>query len=250
MIIQYVITLKGIPGHPLYADSAYRLYAHLLEKLPQEDALWLHEEDSRTISQFLRYEKDHNCYIWTVNTLSDAVAELLCPILDDLVEVSVENQVFSVLDKTIRKITAELLLHRAREETGNKRTLSFLTTTSFKQNGRYVIFPQERLVLQSLIMRWNEVFPQYVLDDEDAFQAILAGIHIVDYQLRTSRFHLKGVRIPGFVGSCVMEARLALPLMELWNALMLFADYSGIGIKTGLGMGGLQIRKTKTTTTG
>lgn len=250
MITQYVIILKGIPGHPLYADSAYRLYAHLLEKLPQEDALWLHEESSRTLSQFLRYDKEHNCYIWTVNILSDTVAELLGPILDALVEVSVENQVFSVLDKTIRKITAELLLHKAREESGSKRTLSFLTTTSFKQNGRYVIFPQERLILQSLIMRWNEVFPLYVLEDEDAFQAILAGIHIVDYQLRTSRFYLKGVRIPGFVGSCVMEARLALPLMELWNALMLFADYSGIGIKTGLGMGGLQIRKTKTTTTG
>ena len=127
---------------------------------------------------------------------------------------------------------------------------SFLTAASFKQNGRYVIFPQERLILQSLIMRWNEVFPQYVLEDEDAFQAILAGIHIVDYQLRTSRFHLKGIRIPGFIGSCIVEARLALPLMELWNTLLLFADYSGIGIKTGLGMGGLQVEKMKNTTTG
>lgn len=250
MITQYVITLKTIQGHPLYSDSAYRLYAYLLEKLPQEDALWLHEEGSRTISQYLRFDKENSLYIWTVNILADPVVEILSPLLDSMVEVSIENQSFSVLDKTIRKITAELLLHKARKMTGNKRTLSFLTTTAFKQNGRYVIFPQERLILQSLILRWNEVFPMYMLDDEDAFNAILSGIHIVDYQLRTSRFHLKGVRIPGFIGSCVIEARLALPLMELWNTLMLFADYSGIGIKSGLGMGGLQIQIMKNTTTG
>lgn len=242
MITQYVITLKTVPGHPLYSDSGYRLYAYLLEKLPQEDALRLHEEGSRTISQFLRYDKANDLYIWTVNILSITIAEILSPLLDSLVDVSIENQKFSVLDKTIRKITAELLLHKAREMTGNKRTFSFLTTTSFKQNGRYVIFPQERLILQSLILRWNEVFPMYMLEDEDAFNAILSGIHIVDYQLRTTRFCLKGVRIPGFTGSCVMEARLAFPLMELWNALILFADYSGIGIKTALGMGGLQIQ--------
>lgn len=243
MITQYVITLKTVQGHPLYSDSAYRLYAYLLEKLSREDALWLHEEGSRTISQNLRFDRENGVYIWTVNILADPVAEFLSPLLDSMVEVSIENQSFSVLDKTIRKITAELLLHKAREMTGNKQTLLFLTTTAFKQNGRYVIFPQERLILQSLILRWNEVFPMYMLDDEDAFNTILSGIHIVDYQLRTSRFHLKGIKIPGFIGSCVMEARLALPLMELWNALLLFADYSGIGIKTGLGMGGLQVGK-------
>lgn len=239
MITQYVITLKCTPDHPLYADSAYRLYAHLLENLPQEDAQWLHEEGNRTISQFLRYNREKGCCFWTVNILFDEVAKFLCPLLDSLAEVSIENQSFPILDKIIRKITAELLLHQARKETDNKQTISFLTTTSFKQNGRYAIFPQERLILQSLIMRWNEVFPQYVLDDEDAFQAMLAGIHIVDYQLRTSRFSLKGVRIPGFMGSCVLEARLALPLMELWNTLLLFANYVGLGIKTGLGMGGV-----------
>lgn len=250
MITQYVITLKAIQGHPLYSDSAYRLYAYLLEKLPVADGQWLHEEGARSISQFLCYDKEEKTYRWTVNILTDEAAEILVPVMDSLLEVTVESQTFPVLDKTIRKITAELLLNRARDEIGNKRTLSFLTAASFKQNGRYVIFPQERLILQSLIMRWNEVFPQYVLEDEDAFQAILTGIHIVDYQLRTSRFHLKGIRIPGFIGSCIVEARLALPLMELWNTLLLFADYSGIGIKTGLGMGGLQVEKMKNTTTG
>ena len=35
--------------------------------------------------------------------------------------------------------------------------------------------------------------------------------------------------------------RLALPLLELWNALLSFAPYGGIGIKTALGMGGVSV---------
>lgn len=35
--------------------------------------------------------------------------------------------------------------------------------------------------------------------------------------------------------------RLALPLLELWNALLSFAPYGGIGIKTTLGMGGVSV---------
>ena len=34
--------------------------------------------------------------------------------------------------------------------------------------------------------------------------------------------------------------RAVYPLLELWNALLCFSDYAGIGIKTGIGMGGVQ----------
>ena len=33
----------------------------------------------------------------------------------------------------------------------------------------------------------------------------------------------------------------AMPLLELWNALLSFAPYGGIGIKTSLGMGGVAV---------
>lgn len=240
MIIQYKFTLPQIPSHPLYPDAAYRLYAHLLEKLPPEDAFLLHEAGGREISQFLQYDKSGNRYIWTISLLSEETAEILCPVLETLTEVFIENQAFPVSQKTIREITAEDLILRGRAGEGNRTTILFHTQTAFRQNGRYTIFPQERLILQSLILRWNEVFPMYPLEDEDAINAILAGIHIVDYQLRSGRFLLKGTRIPGFTGSCVVEAKLALPLLELWNAMMLFANFAGIGIKTGLGMGGVQ----------
>ena len=38
-----------------------------------------------------------------------------------------------------------------------------------------------------------------------------------------------------------MDAQLSAPIMELWRMLPVFAERSGIGIKTALGMGGVKL---------
>lgn len=238
MMTQYQISLQGVPEHPLYADSAYRLYAWLLEQLPEEAAFWLHESGSAAISQFLRYDFQNKQYLWTLNLLSERACECLIPALEGITQVWIENRAFPVTGRAMRSASPEDLIRLGQEHSSRRSTLFFYSPTAFKQNGRYTIFPQEKLILQSLMMRWNEIFPEYSLNDMDAFQAMLSGIHVTDYQLRSTRFPLKGVRIPGFTGSCILEAKLPLPLLELWNTLLLFANYAGIGIKTGLGMGG------------
>ena len=92
--------------------------------------------------------------------------------------------------------------------------------------------------MQSLIAHWNAAFPEYALIDSDALQALQQGLHIVDYNLHTTRYLLKETRIPAFQGNVTIEAHLAPPLLELWNALLSFASHGGVGIKTTLGMGG------------
>ena len=95
------------------------------------------------------------------------------------------------------------------------------------------------LVPQSLIQHWNSAFPECALTDPDAFHALAQGLRILDYDLRTTRYLLKEARIPALRGSMTLEARLA-PLLALWNALLTFAPFGGIGIKTTLGMGGTE----------
>ena len=133
------------------------------------------------------------------------------------------------------------LLLAAREEPASRTRLWFRTPCAFKQAGRYAIYPQEFLLLQSLVLHWNTAFPDCQLNDPDALDAILRGLRILDYSLHTVSYPIKNTCIPGFVGSAVVEARLALPLLELWNALLSFAPYGGIGIKTTLGMGGVSV---------
>ena len=133
------------------------------------------------------------------------------------------------------------LLLAAREKPASRTRLWFRTPCAFKQAGRYAIYPQEFLLLQSLVLHWNTAFPDCQLSDPDALDAILRGLRILDYSLHTVSYPIKNTCIPGFVGSAVVEARLALPLLELWNVLLSFAPYGGIGIKTTLGMGGVSV---------
>lgn len=242
MIAQWKISIKDDPGHSLYVDSAYRLYAFLLEQLSPDDAFWLHEIGGGAISQFLRFDKETETNIWTINVLSEEAERILYPILEKADELRIENAIFKIEKKTFDQVASEELILQGREVHQNRIRMLFDSPAAFKQSGRYTIFPQEKLLLQSLINRWNDMFPEYVLDDEDAFQALLSGIHIIDYRLKTTRFSLKGVKIPGFMGSCVIESKLSLPLQELWNALVLFSEYAGIGIKTSLGMGGVRVK--------
>ena len=236
MITRYLMALPAMTDHRLYPDSAYRLYACLLEQLPSETAQALHASGGREIRQFLKYDKDANEYRWHLSILTDAAAKALTPMLENLQEVQIEHQCFPLTKKETQQVSLESLLPP--NITANRTNMTFLTPTAFKQAGRYTIFPQERLILQSLVFCWNEVFPECPMADPDAFDALLTGLHIVDYQLKTTRFLLKGTRIPGFTGSCTIEAKLAPPLLSLWNTLAEFSNDAGIGIKTAIGMGG------------
>ena len=143
--------------------------------------------------------------------------------------------------RILSAVSAEELIRAGRSCSESRAKLIFLSPCAFKQAGRYAIFPQENLLLQSLIAHWNAAFPEYALSDPDALQALQQGLHIVDYNLHTTRYLLKETRIPAFQGNVTIEARLAPPLLELWNALLSFAPYGGIGIKTTLGMGGTRV---------
>lgn len=239
MITQWKLTIPPDPAHPLYAASAYRLYAFLLEQLPEEDAALLHQAHGDALSQFLYYQREQGTYLWELNLLTQQASEILSPVLAALTDVKIEDTALAVTARDCRKVTAEQLILSGREGCQAVCTWELLSPVAFKQSGRYAIFPQEKLLLQSLVNRWNAVFPEYPLDDEDAFQAMLSGLHIIDYRLRTTRFPLKGTKIPSFIGSITIEAKLPMPLLELWLTLSRFADYSGIGIKTSLGMGGI-----------
>lgn len=239
MITRYVADIPVDPNHKLFADSAYRLYAYLLEQLPTGQAQELHESEVREIRQNLQYHRNLNCYHWTLNILSDEMTDVLCPALDNLHELQIEHHIFPITRIEKYQIALSDLLQG--DVIANRMVFSFYTPTAFKQGGRYTILPQERLILQSLMFSWNAAFPLCPLTDSDAFEALLAGIHIVDYQLKTMRFQLKGIRIPGFIGTCTIEAKLAPPLLALWNSLTRFADFAGIGIKTGIGMGGTHV---------
>ena len=239
-MIQHIQLILAAPEDTRIPQAwAYRLYGWLMSQLSSEFGDQLHLQGEHPISHSLYCSQEKSSLIWTVNLLNDVVRQTISPVLESVKEIPLHESTLPVLETRIFPIvSAEELIYSGRSRSESRAKIFFLSPCAFKQAGRYTIFPQENLILQSLTVHWNMAFPEYALADSDALQALQQGLHIVDYNLHTTRYLLKETRIPSFLGNVTIEARLAPPLLELWNALLSFAPYSGIGIKTTLGMGG------------
>ena len=76
---------------------------------------------------------------------------------------------------------------------------------------------------------------------EDTLEQLTNSTEIVDYNLRSLRFGLEGVRIPSFLGKIRIRIHGSQTMINFANLLFHFGNYSGIGIKTALGMGSVRI---------
>ena len=241
MIEQLQLALTPPEGVRVPQAYAYRLYGWLLEQIPKELGNALHEQGEHPVAQFLHFSMEKQTLVWTVNLLNDALRQTAVPVLEQVQQIRLhELSLGAELLCRTQPVSAQQLICAGHEQRANRAKLTFHSPCAFKQSGRYTIYPQETLILQSLIQHWNGTFPEVALNDPDAFQALAQGLRIIDYDLRTTRYLLKETRIPAFRGSITIEARLAPPLLELWNALLCFAPFGGIGIKTTLGMGGTE----------
>ena len=242
MIEQLQFSLRTAETPRLPSAWAYRIYGWLMAQLPADTAARLHEQGEHPLSQSLCFDAAAQTSVWTLNLLDEALAAQVRPLLAGCTTLELHGVPLQMELLGSHSVENGLqLLLAARENPASRTRLWFRTPCAFKQAGRYAIYPQEFLLLQSLVLHWNTAFPDCQLSDPDALDAILCGLRIRDYSLHTVTYPIKNTCIPGFVGSAVVEARLALPLLELWNALLSFAPYGGIGIKTTLGMGGVWV---------
>ena len=112
---------------------------------------------------------------------------------------------------------------------------------SFKSYGRYINYPDLRLIYQSLMNKYDSVLKEASMFDEDTLDMLVEGSEIVKYNLRSYLFPLQGVKIPSFFGSMTIKVTSTDTAAKFIRLLLEFGEYSGVGIKTGLGMGAIQI---------
>jgi len=114
-----------------------------------------------------------------------------------------------------------------------KMSVIFRSPTSFRSQGIQKLFPQPSLVFWGLEERWNHFCPKYIsLPDPDD------KIMVSRYKLRTIHVKFPTYRQTGFVGE--VEYRFAQTAFEA-NTLLRFAEFTGIGYKTSMGMGNIKI---------
>jgi CRISPR-associated endoribonuclease Cas6 len=219
---------------------AYPLYAALIEKIDGALAELLHEQGQGLVSQYLDFSAGES--VWYI-TVFGAARSAVTEAVQELYEISL-SKYESALRIGAKEVCAEFSerefceKYMLLEKPSGRITLYFNSPTSFKSAGRYAIFPTKELILQSCVHKWNALAEVYKLEDAAALEHILEHCDIVRYKLRSAVFDLKGVFLPAFMGYATFSVRGPEPLLRLFNLIAAFSRYSGIGIKTALGMGG------------
>ncbi len=224
-------------------QMASAFHGALMELLPQEYGAQLHESRLHPYTQHLERRTDG--WYWIVTALEDKAADLilqkaLFPLGELLIR---QHDAGFVIEKKNYFELSEKELARAFYEGENNRYISlrFLTPTAFKQNGRYLNYPDIRCLFGNLMNKYDACMPGESMKDEDTLEALVQNTAVSRYQLRSTAFSLEGIRIPAFIGEMTLRIGGTQTMANFANMLMQFGTYSGIGIKTALGMGAIEL---------
>lgn len=215
----------------------------LMELLPGDYAEELHFAMRHPYSQHL--ESVNQTWYWVVNCLNEeATARIIRGALEDLSQIRLKKRDLTVT--IIKKIYTEQSDRSLMEEFyGGKQdryiSIQFITPTAFKRQGQYCIYPDLRCIYQSLMRRYDESSSREGMFDEETLEQICQDSEIVRYDLKSTCFHLEGVRIPSFIGKITIHLKGTQTMANFVWLLFQYGQYSGVGIKTSLGMGSLRI---------
>ena len=245
-IKKYKLKLKSSKPQELNSSLAYKLYAVLCGKISGEYAQRLHEQKKyHPVSQRLYINHSDQTANWEVVLFNDACDEFGKALEEDSFYIKDNDMELTVILRETAEYTSEGIMELARlsEYAGGKTDIYFSTPTAFKQNGEYLIFPSVELLIKSAAEKWSALDERVALNDPDAVRMLISGIRITSYNLKSSYYRMKNVKIPAFTGKITLSAKLPPPLMEIYLLIIEFIALSGIGIKNTLGMGGVRIEK-------
>ncbi|MBR1529100.1 MAG: CRISPR system precrRNA processing endoribonuclease RAMP protein Cas6 [Oscillospiraceae bacterium] len=247
MLCQINIPLRSGQNLRYGWSSASVLHGVLMEIISPEYACRMHEQGSRPFHQAVL--RSENTDIWSVSALEEeACQEILLPLRKlSAVQVHQKQDILYLEDPSVRQTDYDELLkqHYIYQEPSRLVTLEFQTPTAFKSAGNYVNMPTPRLILSGLAKRYDMTCQVHETMYEQLFEEIEQRVTISSYRLQSSYFSLEGIRIPAFTGSVTMYIAGNATFRSYVNMLCEYAVYSGIGIKTALGMGHVSFRQTE-----
>ena len=218
----------------------------LISVLPPEMAEGFHGEGRQPFSQWLE-PLDHERLRWHLQTLTDEAGEALAETLAaaPVLYSSRMRMEFPVLHTQCEHQDLETVLSDClqREQVPKGLRLDVKTPVSHKSDGRYVHFPVIPLMLQGIRRRVLQVWPDFILGEEEAMEAVVSAVQLGRYRLQSAVFGIGGAYALGYTGQMDLNLiggddanRLAWFLLEI-------SEWCGIGIKTALGMGGVTVTR-------
>ena len=79
------------------------------------------------------------------------------------------------------------------------------------------------------------------ISGENLLEELEQHIQIIQYNLRSTFFYMESIKIPAFIGKIKIKINGPQAMVNLVNFLLAYSEFSGIGIKCGMGMGACKI---------
>lgn len=231
-----------------YQDFGYNksslFHGALMQLISKDYAELMHQEGLRPYSQHVGWSNGRP--IWEICTLTNqAYEEIIKPLLDEGFEsIELEHNLrrIGIKDKVLEELSVSDMLDNVYgDNSENIFIISFDTPTAFKREGKYINFPDLYLLYRNIMARQEENCGEYGMFDEDMLFELTDNTRLLSYSLNSATFFLEGVRIPAFKGQIRVQVKSTQTVINYANMLFEYANYAGIGIKTALGMGYVNI---------
>lgn len=216
----------------------------LFEHIDEEYGEKLHQQSMHPYSQYVHTTDEGT--EWVINTLTDEAYEyMIMPLMSpsfksiSLIRGDVESEIISKQIETLD--TSQLLSDFKDRQAGYNYRIETLTPVSFKQNGAYNVLPMPGLVYQSLMNRYSLLSDNLSMADHDTLDELVSLTLISGYSLHTVRYPIEKTTIPGFAGSFTFHIKESQTMARYVRMMLKFGEFSGLGVKTGMGMGAIRI---------
>lgn len=248
MLAELTLQLKPEDGELTYYQSS-NLQGVLMAAIDSDYAATLHQQGLNPYSMCLIKNSD-GLPEWHIRTLTDeAYQEIILPLMGknfDHFSIEKKNLDVAVTQKELRTMDNKVLLDEFYSDSYERFTsLIFQTPAAFKVNGRYWTMPDLRLIFQSLMNKYSASSENMDMHDDETLEQIVQNCSVGRFRLHSTSFPMEAVWIPAFAGNMEIRINGSPTLARYARLLCRFGEFSGIGIKTAMGMGAIKIDKTE-----
>lgn len=244
------MTLSLPPKAKLNQASGSLLHGFIMEQIDTDYADYLHSQEVRPYSQFIKADSKKNLLHWRISALdSEASNKLLQPLLEmepsiylkrKKTKLTIQSRCLSDVQSYKELAQKYFLPEKSAKHLKDTIKFKFMTSTGFKSSGQYLIFPDAYLIFNSLLRRFNAFSGIDSFMQKGLAQNLMQEVHVDDYDLHYSPFSVEGRKIPAFKGTYSLKISKNDMACRIISMLSEYAAYAGVGIKTSLGMGAVK----------
>lgn len=246
MLAKLQMVLEAENKERMPYKKAVVLQSILMSKINQEYAEFMHESGLHPYSQSIEVKAGKN--VWSIFTTNiEAYEQIIKPLASAKFEeffIEKDQCRVWVREKELAKIKkAELTEKYYFEDASRCIEIEFITPVAFKSQNQYVFYPNLRLIYQSLVNKYEAVSGSENVNLYVWIEQLVQNTSVKQYNLKSCYYQVGKARIPAFMGKMKLGIEGSQSIVNFANLLFEFGEYSGLGIKTAMGMGNMKIIK-------